>query len=159
MRDTPPATSTPPRTRAHPSILAAQRSPVATTPRGKGKQAVPLESSASSNSSAAPPSSGNTPSEAAAAHQRISALSPRHRAELARLNPRRSGTQGEGSDGGTPSMGSSFSDLDGESRGVCCNLVYHPEIADTRRAQTQVSHNQRSKKPWQVISGMVERVA
>lgn len=37
------------------------------------------------------------------------ALSPRHRAELARLSPRRR----EGSEG-TPSMGSSFSDLDGE---------------------------------------------
>lgn len=43
-------------------------------------------------------------------------LSPRHRAELAGLSPRRAGggkSKKEGSEG-TPSMGSSFSDLDGE---------------------------------------------
>ncbi|KAF2460423.1 hypothetical protein BDY21DRAFT_413422 [Lineolata rhizophorae] len=41
-------------------------------------------------------------------------LSPRHRAELARLSPRRRGGKGDGSEG-TPSMGSSFSDLDDTS--------------------------------------------
>ena len=38
-------------------------------------------------------------------------ISPRHRAELARLSPRGKGRK-DGSDG-TPSMGSSFSDIDG----------------------------------------------
>ncbi|QDS68343.1 hypothetical protein FKW77_010709 [Venturia effusa] len=92
-----------------------------------------MESSASSASSAAAPAT-NTFTNAALAggeatmvtsaggqHRRIDALSPRHRAELARLSPRRSsrvggrkgpdGGGGGGSDG-TPSMGSSFSDLD-----------------------------------------------
>lgn len=67
-------------------------------------------------------------------------MSPRHRAELARLNPHKrgisftsvssvgsaagpssqggpssgKGKESEKSDGGTPSMGSSFSDLDGK---------------------------------------------
>ena len=41
-------------------------------------------------------------------------LSPRHRAELARLSPRRKGSRREGSEG-TPSMGSSFSDIDGKA--------------------------------------------
>jgi hypothetical protein len=112
-------TSTPPRTRAHPSTLASAAA--ASTPRtsNKGKAPALLESSASSNSSAAPPSSasGATPAEretAAAYRQRLNALSPRHRAELARLSPRGSRAKGDGSDG-TPSMGSSFSDLDGQS--------------------------------------------
>lgn len=40
-------------------------------------------------------------------------LSPKHRAELAKLSPRRAGkSRREGSEG-TPSMGSSFSDIDG----------------------------------------------
>ena len=120
-------TNTPPRTRAHPSTFAAgqqgpsSRVPAATTgtPKGKGRAPLPrMESSASSNSSAAPPSSASaTPAGGAgeagqAPHRRVDALSPRHRAELARLSPRRSAS-GQGSDG-TPSMGSSFSDLDGE---------------------------------------------
>ncbi|KAF2176182.1 hypothetical protein K469DRAFT_35392 [Zopfia rhizophila CBS 207.26] len=43
-------------------------------------------------------------------------LSPKHRAELAKLSPRRSGIKGkrDGSEG-TPSMGSSFSDIDDAS--------------------------------------------
>jgi hypothetical protein len=69
----------------------------------------PITSSATSSASDAPQQ--QRPS-AMSPH----ALSPRHRAELARLNPRRSasgaGGKREGSDG-TPSMGSSFSDLDG----------------------------------------------
>jgi hypothetical protein len=113
QREDPSATlkdTTPPRTRAHPGAVAARESKANTsTPKGKGKQpAGRLESSASSASSAAPPSGAET-----AHHRRIDALSPKHRAELARLSPRRQGTR-EGSDG-TPSMGSSFSDLDGES--------------------------------------------
>ncbi|KAF2805341.1 uncharacterized protein BDZ99DRAFT_525044 [Mytilinidion resinicola] len=79
--------------------------------KGKGKAPMhPISSSATSSASDAP----HRPS-AMSPH----ALSPRHRAELARLSPRRSasGTGGgkrEGSDG-TPSMGSSFSDLDDAS--------------------------------------------
>jgi hypothetical protein len=44
-------------------------------------------------------------------------LSPRHRAELAKLSPRRAGTRSrkDGSEG-TPSMGSSFSDIDGKNK-------------------------------------------
>jgi hypothetical protein len=117
LREDPSATlrdTTPPRQRSHPSAAAAaaeRQNAIenVSTPRGKGKQpAGRLESSASSASSAAPPSATET-----AHHRRIDALSPRHRAELARLSPRRQGNK-EGSDG-TPSMGSSFSDLDGES--------------------------------------------
>lgn len=59
------------------------------------------------------------------------ALSPRHRAELARLSP---GMKREGSEG-TPSMGSSFSDLDGKctfvkgllSRGLLTWRIYRCE--------------------------------
>jgi hypothetical protein len=41
-------------------------------------------------------------------------LSPRHRAELAKLNDRRMGPRSKtGGSEGTPSMGSSFSDIDG----------------------------------------------
>jgi hypothetical protein len=41
-------------------------------------------------------------------------LSPRHRAELAKLNDRRAGPRSRtGGSEGTPSMGSSFSDIDG----------------------------------------------
>ena len=59
------------------------------------------ESSASSTSSAAATGAPN--------QRTPGALSPRHRAELAKLSPR---LQRGGSDG-APSMGSSFSDLDG----------------------------------------------
>ena len=141
LRDAPSSTNTPPRTRAHPSTLTAQGQssrPTATTaiPKGKGKaqaqaqaeaqaqaqaQAPPLprmESSASSNSSAAPPSSASATPAQQQQGRRLDALSPRYRAELARLSPRRraSGGTGGGTQGsdGTPSMGSSFSDLDGE---------------------------------------------
>jgi hypothetical protein len=112
QREDPSATlkdTTPPRIRGHQGAAGMQNTRGTTsTPRGKGKQpAGRLESSASSASSAAPPSGTET-----AHHRRIDALSPRHRAELARLSPRRQGTK-DGSDG-TPSMGSSFSDLDGE---------------------------------------------
>jgi hypothetical protein len=78
----------------------------------KGKQpvaAAKMESSASSASSAP------TPGDVAGQHKRLDALSPRRRAELARLSPRNRGKKGDGSDG-TPSMGSSFSDLDGKLR-------------------------------------------
>ena len=117
--------------------------------KGKGKQPAmreaessPTSSSASSAAfvgvnaatSAGGQASGHPHSAASAAaktgqqqaqpsgkHRRLDTLSPRHRAELARLSPRRQGSKGSvGSGGhthensdGTPSMGSSFSDLDG----------------------------------------------
>ncbi|KAF2435676.1 hypothetical protein EJ08DRAFT_645374 [Tothia fuscella] len=81
--------------------------------KGKGKGKAPLTRMESSASSA---SSAPAPGETRQQHQkrRLDALSPRHRAELARLSPRRRGTKQDGSDG-TPSMGSSFSDLDDTS--------------------------------------------
>ncbi|KAF2757552.1 hypothetical protein EJ05DRAFT_476797 [Pseudovirgaria hyperparasitica] len=76
-----------------------------------------IESSASSASSAVPGRSNQVPSSPPP-------MSPRHRAELARLNPHKRNSVGSpssrgkgketGSDG-TPSMGSSFSDLDDAS--------------------------------------------
>lgn len=75
------------------------------------------ESSASSASSAAAAPAGIGPKRAVGkapqtARSPADALSPRRRAELAKLSPR---MRKEGSEG-TPSMGSSFSDLDGECR-------------------------------------------
>lgn len=75
-----------------------------------------MESSASSASSAAPTTNTgeNAMGTSTGQHKRIDALSPRHRAELARLSPRSRGRKGPDGSDGTPSMGSSFSDLDGE---------------------------------------------
>ncbi|OAX79664.1 hypothetical protein ACJ72_06014 [Emergomyces africanus] len=70
------------------------------------------ESSASSGSSA--PASGTATNERIRPTLHPITLSPRRAAELARLSPRRRGGGREGSDG-TPSMGSSFSDLDDAS--------------------------------------------
>jgi hypothetical protein len=107
------------------------------TGKGKGKQPAsrpalssPASSSASSASAAfvagiPPQSSGSGhPQQAKGHHHRVETLSPRHRSELARLSPRRHGSKASGGSGGraaahensdgTPSMGSSFSDLDGE---------------------------------------------
>jgi len=83
--------------------------------KGKGKEPA-IASSATSSASDAPSRGGHGFSP--------SALSPRHRAELVRLSPRRSAAGGkrEGSDG-TLSMGSSFSDLDGMSFEVSGFLV------------------------------------
>lgn len=88
--------------------------------KSKGKQPVPIatkmESSASSASSAAPTTNigENAMGTSTGQHKRIDALSPRHRAELARLSPGSRGRKGPDGSDGTPSMGSSFSDLDGE---------------------------------------------
>ncbi|KLJ13780.1 hypothetical protein EMPG_11279 [Blastomyces silverae] len=70
------------------------------------------ESSASSGSSG--PASGTAAHERTQPSRHPTALSPRRAAELARLGPRRRAAGREGSDG-TPSMGSSFSDLDDAS--------------------------------------------
>ena len=76
--------------------------------KGRG----PSESSASSTASSAAPIQSKTGSSSRKSPA-ANLLSPSQRAELAVLNARRKGKVREGSDG-TPSMGSSFSDLDGE---------------------------------------------
>jgi hypothetical protein len=108
-------TPAPPREKPPTDTLkeSEQSSPGSPAYAGKGKGKAPalnrMESSASSASSA--------PISAHGHKKRLDALSPRHRAELARLSPRRRATSGKGGDpgsDGTPSMGSSFSDLDGK---------------------------------------------
>ncbi|KAK8201887.1 hypothetical protein M8818_005411 [Zalaria obscura] len=75
--------------------------------------AQPVESSASSASSVAAASANYGRRDPRKHGQPADALSPRRRAELAKLSPR---LKKDGSEGtGTPSMGSSFSDLDGKS--------------------------------------------
>lgn len=76
------------------------------------QRAVAPDSSASSASSAAAPPSSTKQREARGDYNQAppaSALSPRHRSELSKLSPR---VRKDGSED-TPSMGSSFSDLDG----------------------------------------------
>ena len=102
--------------------------PAATLRTSPGKQAVPPqqapipktrpkepppESITSSSSSAqqAPSSNGNSNTDHATNARNVPPLSPRHRAELEKLSPRYKKSGSEGS----PSMGSSFSDLDDAS--------------------------------------------
>ncbi len=87
---------------------------VAGPSKEKQKQKQPAESSASSAGSLVPAPSPSQGGDGAQSGQRLRALSPKHRAELAKLSPRQRGLRRDGSDG-TPSMGSSFSDLDGKS--------------------------------------------
>lgn len=68
------------------------------------------DSSASSASSAAPTQTAGKQRADYIQPSPASALSPRHRSELSKLSPR---VRKDGSEG-TPSMGSSFSDLDGK---------------------------------------------
>jgi len=90
-----------------PTQTAASSATKPTTSRGKTQAnspyaAAPIESSTSSASEFAQ-----------SKDKKPGPISPHRRAELGRLNP---GGKREGSEGGgTPSMGSSFSDLDGES--------------------------------------------
>lgn len=102
------------------NVLKQQEKDVAEpSAKSKGKQpvhiATKMESSASSASSAAPTTNttGDAMVTSTGQHKRIDALSPRRRAELARLSPRSRGRKGRDGSDGTPSMGSSFSDLDG----------------------------------------------
>jgi hypothetical protein len=73
---------------------------------------VATESSTSSMSSGAPASLTNSDSRRLG--QPASALSPHRAGEAPRQSPRKSTTSGREASDGTPSMGSSFSDLDGE---------------------------------------------
>lgn len=84
---------------------------------------VTTESSASSASSGVPVS---LPDNSRRTSRIAGPLSPRRTAELARSSPRRSTGSGRETSDGTPSMGSSFSDLDGmfalyhaDLRGYC----------------------------------------
>lgn len=93
------------------------------------------DSSASSASSAAPAQTVTNPGKQRESKRGdytqaspASALSPRHRSELSKLSPR---MRRDGSEG-TPSMGSSFSDLDGMflspsvgTRGVDTDICKH----------------------------------
>lgn len=81
----------------------------AASAKGKSKQE-PTSSSASSASSGQPPPSSDSKSRSLPTSQRPGALSPKHRAQLAQQSARH--RQREGGSDGTPSMGSSFSDLD-----------------------------------------------
>lgn len=89
-----------------------------------------IESSTSSGSSAAAPTRQHQMDPA-------SALSPRQRAVL---SPRSKGSEG------APSMGSSFSDLDGMFGSHAELFLYLSRYADTI-SQTPVSHNLPSKTP------------
>jgi hypothetical protein len=86
----------------------------------KGKARVPSTTADSSTGSLSSPGSNKPNNRTQQQHRGLGALSPRHRAELRGVgSPRRgtSGTQGESDE--TPSMGSSFSDLDGKRLFQC----------------------------------------
>jgi hypothetical protein len=80
--------------------------------RAGHRHPVATESSTSSMSSGAPASLTNSDSRRLG--QPASALSPHRAGEAPRQSPRKSTTSGREASDGTPSMGSSFSDLDGE---------------------------------------------
>lgn len=77
--------------------------------RSGSRGTVPSESSTSSMSS------GGPVQRPQAADRRTGTLSPHRAGQLPRLSPRKSETSGREASDGTPSMGSSFSDLDGGS--------------------------------------------
>lgn len=82
--------------------------------RAGHRHPVATESSTSSMSSGAPASL--TSSDSRRIGQPATALSPHRAGEAPRQSPRKSNTSGREASDGTPSMGSSFSDLDGEFR-------------------------------------------
>jgi hypothetical protein len=104
-----------------PAATATLKSPVKRVYEHKSTAATAPDSSASSASSAAAVTAPSHPTNTNMHKQKnnkgdyntqvspASALSPRHRSELSKLSPR---MRKDGSEG-TPSMGSSFSDLDG----------------------------------------------
>lgn len=100
------------------------------------RPAAPDSSASSASSAAAPPYNTNVEKQRETRGDYTqappaSALSPRHRSELSKLSPR---VRKDGSEG-TPSMGSSFSDLDGmffsymifkeQRRGVNADICEH----------------------------------
>ena len=88
-----------------------RKAPEAVAPLKRELTAASSASSASSGIAVVTSQVDGAPSAARAG----SALSPLQRAGLGRLSPRRRALGREGSEG-SPSMGSSFSDLDGESQ-------------------------------------------
>ena len=84
--------------------------------RAGHRHPVATESSTSSMSSGAPASLTNSDSRRLG--QPATALSPHRAGEAPRQSPRKSNTSGQEASDGTPSMGSSFSDLDGEFRAL-----------------------------------------
>lgn len=122
------------------------------SPKGKGKSRPSMQTADSSTGSLSSPGSNTNPSHAQQQRRRIDTLSPRHRAELGRLgSPRRTGAAAAaGESDGTPSMGSSFSDLDGQSL-----FVYNLMLT---RIQTLRYPSPLWKKPLQVTFDMVEQV-
>ncbi|CEL07129.1 Putative Autophagy-related protein Atg29 (Eurofung) [Aspergillus calidoustus] len=89
-------------------IAASQRQ--VTEPAQGLRKSMTTESSGSSVSSGVPVSHSNTQ-----LRRQMNHPSPRRTAELAHMSPRRSTTSGRDISDGTPSMGSSFSDLDDTS--------------------------------------------
>lgn len=86
------------------------------TKRDQDSKSQPLDVSSSMTSSAsdAPAPKASDRGGPSATGPGSGPLSPRHRAELAKLNDRRTGPRSKtGGSEGTPSMGSSFSDIDG----------------------------------------------
>ena len=123
----------------NPRPIAARRPTTERVPEQPTKRPQPLarntdattassSSAASSTSSAAPPKAParNQPQRQTGFHPRpnvpLGPLSPRRTAELAGVSPRRRPATGREGSEGTPSMGSSFSDLDGKS------LTYHAKF-------------------------------
>lgn len=77
-------------------------------------QPLDVSSSMASSASDAPGPKASDRGGPSTANPGPGPLSPRHRAELAKLNDRRTGPRSKtGGSDGTPSMGSSFSDIDG----------------------------------------------
>ena len=104
---TAPTNQDPSATLRNPSDVGEQVSNRQQNPSSLGTQSQAHQHHQRTESSA---SSGSSAAAVGTHHQRPPGpLSPRHRAELAKLSPRLQ----KGSSDGTPSMGSSFSDLDG----------------------------------------------
>ncbi|PNY22894.1 Multidomain presynaptic cytomatrix related protein [Tolypocladium capitatum] len=129
---------------------------LASTLKGDGKSATRRGHKSSAKDAIHQSQTSNSSAGSAAMLQRPSKtrdqkgpgpLSPRRTAELAGRSPGGGGKAGsrEGSDG-APSMGSSFSDLDGIVAQIR-NAVYLAELPLTRR-QTRPSPSRRWKRPW-----------
>lgn len=87
-------------------------------------------------------------------------LSPKRTAELAGRSPGTKGKGREGSDG-TPSMGSSFSDLDGMSPSFCCYFVFLRQglMMDIDASVTQSALEEALASNMQAGGGMASRMS
>lgn len=104
--------------------------------RAGHRHPVATESSTSSMSSGAPASLTNSDSRRLG--QPASALSPHRAGEAPRQSPRKSTTSGREASDGTPSMGSSFSDLDGELRALQMIVLFLLTECSIRRKRYTV---------------------